>query len=99
MSTGTDISALYNELTDALTEVLAENAVGPARRGRLARARAVVKKHPEYSEHAYFLTVETAFTQWEGMQNMIGPILGMHCRLARRKYYTALTRHTVPPRR
>jgi hypothetical protein len=44
----------YRELTDALTEVLAENAVGPARRGRLARARAAVKKHPEYSEHAYF---------------------------------------------
>ena len=34
MSTGTEISALYRELTDALTEVLAENAVGPARRGR-----------------------------------------------------------------
>jgi hypothetical protein len=26
MSTGTDISALYREFTDALTEVLAENA-------------------------------------------------------------------------
>jgi hypothetical protein len=34
MSTGTEISALYREFTDALTEVLAENAVGPARRGR-----------------------------------------------------------------
>ena len=65
----TDISALYREFTDALTEVLAENAVGPARRGRLARARAAVKKHPDYSEHAYFLAVETAFTQWETMQN------------------------------
>jgi hypothetical protein len=69
MSTGTDISALCNEFTEALTEVLAENAVGPARRGRLARARAAVKKHPEYSEHLYFLAVETAFTQWETMQN------------------------------
>jgi hypothetical protein len=38
MSSGTDISALYREFTDALTKVLAENAVGPARRGRLARA-------------------------------------------------------------
>jgi hypothetical protein len=38
MSSGTDITALYSEFTDALTEVLAENAVGPARRGRLARA-------------------------------------------------------------
>ena len=66
----TDISALYREFTDALTEVLAENAVGPPRRGRLARARAAIKKHPEYSEHAYFLAVETAFTQWEAMQNI-----------------------------
>ena len=69
MSSGTDISALYLEFTNALTEVLAENAVGPARRGRLARARAAVKKHPDYSEHAYFLAVETAFTQWEALQN------------------------------
>jgi hypothetical protein len=29
MSTGTDISAIYREFTDALTEILAENAVGP----------------------------------------------------------------------
>jgi hypothetical protein len=70
MSTGIDISALCNEFTNALTEVLAENAVGPARRGRLARARAAVKKHPEYSEHAYFLAVEAAFTRWESMQNV-----------------------------
>jgi hypothetical protein len=69
MSTGTDISALYREFSDALTEVLAENAVGLARRGRLARARAAVKKHPEYSEHAYFLAVESAFKNWEAMQN------------------------------
>jgi hypothetical protein len=38
MTGGTDISALYQEFTEALTEVLAENSVGPARRGRLARA-------------------------------------------------------------
>ncbi|MGB8578056.1 MAG: hypothetical protein WCD56_16020 [Pseudolabrys sp.] len=69
MSSGADISALYREFTNALTEVLAENAVGPARRGRLARARAAVKKHPDYSEHAYFLAVETAFTEWEAIQN------------------------------
>lgn len=31
---------MNNEFTSALTEVLAENAVGLARRGRLARARA-----------------------------------------------------------
>jgi len=69
MISGTDISALYLEFTNALTEVLAENSVGPARRGRLARARAAVKKHPNYSEHEYFLAVETAFKQWEPMQN------------------------------
>jgi len=33
MSTG--ISAVYSEFTDALTEILAENAVGPARRAVL----------------------------------------------------------------
>jgi hypothetical protein len=69
MATSVDISALYQEFTDALTEVLAENSVGPARRGRLARARAAVKKHPKYSEHEYFLAVETAFARWELIQN------------------------------
>jgi hypothetical protein len=67
---GPDISTLYHEFTDALTEILAENAVGPTRRGRLARTRAAVKKHPDYSEHGYFLAVETAFKQWEAMQNI-----------------------------
>jgi hypothetical protein len=62
-----DITALYHEFTDALTEVLAENSAGPARRGRLARARAAVKKHPNYGEHEYFLAVETAFKQWESI--------------------------------
>ena len=70
MSSGTDISALYSEFTAALTEVLAENAVGPARRGRLARARAAVKKHPDYSEAGYFLAVETAFQKLEAIQNV-----------------------------
>jgi len=70
MSSSTDISTRYREFTDALTDVLAENAVGPTRRGRLARTRAAVKKHPDYSEHGYFLAVETAFTEWEAMQNI-----------------------------
>jgi uncharacterized protein YbjT (DUF2867 family) len=70
MSKSTEIAALYREFTDALIDVLAENAVGPARRGPLARARAAVKKHPDYSEHAYFLAVETAFTQWEALQTI-----------------------------
>jgi len=65
-----DISALYQEFTEDLKEVLAENSAGPARRGRLARARAPVKKHPKYSEHEYFLAVETAFTKWEAIQNV-----------------------------
>jgi hypothetical protein len=80
----TDIAAAYHEFTDALTEVLAENAVGPARRGRLARAHAAVKKHPDYSESEYLLAVETAFKNWEAIQNA-GPLglatqLGQHCR-------------------
>jgi hypothetical protein len=65
--TSTDFSALCHEFTDALTEVLADNAVGPARRGRLARARAAVKNHPDHSEHAYFVAVETAFKNWEAI--------------------------------
>lgn len=69
MNTGVAVEALYREFTDALTEVLAENATGPARRGRLARARAGVKRHPDYSEHAYFVAVETAFSRWEAKQN------------------------------
>jgi hypothetical protein len=70
MASDSDISAHYREFTDALTEVLAENSVGPARRGRLARAHAAVKKHPKYDEHEYFLAVEAAFTQWEAIQNI-----------------------------
>ena len=70
MSSSTDISTLYREFTEALTEVLAESAIGPARRGRLARSRAAVKKHLDYSEHGYFLAVETAFKEWEAMQNI-----------------------------
>ena len=70
MVSGVDISVLYRELTDALAEVLAENAVGPARRGRLARARAALKKHPNYNEHEYFLAIEAAFTHWEAIQNV-----------------------------
>ncbi len=70
MTSDRDIAELYKEFTEALTEVLAENSVGPARRGRLARARAAVKKHPKYSEHGYFLAVENAFQKWEAIQNV-----------------------------
>ena len=64
----TDV-ALYHDFTDALTEILAENAVGPARRGPLARAHAALKRHPDYEEHAFCVAVDTAFTQWEAVQN------------------------------
>ena len=70
MSSSADISMLYREFTQALSDVLAEHAAGPASRGRLARTRAAIKKHPEYSEHGYFLAVETAFKQWETMQTV-----------------------------
>jgi len=69
MTTEADLTALCHEFTDALTDVLAENAVGMARRGRVARAHAAVKRHPEYNEHAFCIAVETAFTQWEALQN------------------------------
>lgn len=68
MGSLTEISVLYREFTEALAEILAENAVGPARRGRLARARAILKRHPQYSEHEYFLAVEAAFAKWEATQ-------------------------------
>jgi len=68
--TSAAIAGLYLEFTEALTEVLAENSAGPARRGRLARARAAVKKHPGYSEHEYFIAVEAAFQKWEAIQNI-----------------------------
>jgi hypothetical protein len=68
MGSLTEISVLYQEFTDALAEILAENVVGPTRRGRLARARAIVKRHPQYSEHEYFLAVEAAFAKWEATQ-------------------------------
>jgi hypothetical protein len=70
MTTEADLAALCHEFTDALTDVLAENAVGMARRGRVARAHAAVKRHPEYNEHAFCVAVEAAFTQWEALQNV-----------------------------
>jgi hypothetical protein len=70
MQTEADLEALCREFTSALTEVLAETAVGPARRGRVARAYAAIKKHPEYNEHAFCAAVEKAFTQWEALQNV-----------------------------
>ena len=68
MTRGTDISTLYQEFTDALSEVLAENAGSPARRGRVARARVAIKRHPDYSEAKHFAAVEAAFKNWEALQ-------------------------------
>jgi len=57
----------------ALSEVLAENAVGLARPGRIARAHAAVRRHPEYNEHALCVAVETAFMRWKALQNNAPP--------------------------
>jgi hypothetical protein len=70
MNTEAGLTALCDEFTDALTEVLAENAAAPARRGRVARAHAAIKRHPEYNEHAFCVAVETAFVRWEALQNV-----------------------------
>jgi hypothetical protein len=70
MNTDANVAALQNEFTNAPTEVLAENAASPARRGRVARAYAAVKKHPEYNEHTFCVAVETAFSRWEALQNV-----------------------------
>jgi len=70
MNSEADIRAVCHEFTDALTEVLAENAIGLGRRGRVARAHAAIKTHPEYNEHAFCVAVETAFKQWEELQNV-----------------------------
>src|SRR5271169_4886229 len=96
MSTGTDISSLYREFTDALAEVLAENAGKPVRRGRLARARAAVKRHTDYSEHEYFLAVETAFAQWEQCKMLVAKPLRRYATGNKVKILRALTRHTAP---
>ena len=69
MTPEANIAALCDEFTKALTEVLAENAAAPARRGRVARAHAAVKRHPEYNEHALCVAVEIAFMRWEALQN------------------------------
>lgn len=73
MNSEGDIVALCREFTDALTEVLAENAaVSPVRRGRVARAHAAIKHHPSYNEHEFCAAVEFAFARWEILQNAGG---------------------------
>jgi hypothetical protein len=85
MSGSTDISTLYREFTDALTDVLSENAVGPARRGRLARSRAApvyegllkgrLPQEPQARlDFAQFLTL--MHTRTTAMRRMAGEIRG-----------------------
>ena len=57
MSNSTGISELYREFTDALTEVLAENAIGPAHCGS-SRGSPLSRKHPDYGESGYLAAVE-----------------------------------------
>jgi hypothetical protein len=64
-----DISALYRDFTNALADVLAENAAGLASRGRLARTRAAVKNHPDYSEAGYLAAADAAFNKWQAIQS------------------------------
>ena len=71
MTPEANISALCHEFTNALTEVLAENAVGLARRGRIARTHAAVKRHPEYDEHTLCVAVETAFVRGKLYKTML----------------------------
>jgi hypothetical protein len=54
-----DVSALYGDFTNALADVLAENAAGLASRGRFARTRAAVKNHPDYSDAGYLAAVDS----------------------------------------
>jgi hypothetical protein len=83
-----------SEFTDALTEVLAENAVGPTRRGLLASARAAVKKLPDYSESAYLLALVTAFNNWEALQNV-----GREDRLSQHAAFKAKNLHALARQR
>ena len=66
-TSGSDISEpCIRELTDALTEVLAENSVSPARpwaTGQGARCRQ--ENMQNTANMNTLLTVETAFTRWE----------------------------------
>src|SRR6516162_10067914 len=71
------IAGVRREFTDALAEVLAENAaVCPVRRGRVARAHAAIKRHPGYNEHEFCAAVEFAFERWEALQNA-GPLVSI----------------------
>ena len=70
MSPDTDIFTLYREFTDALTEILRRkcrwpSTPWPARKG--TRCRQETSRVQRTC--IYFLAVETAFKNWETMQN------------------------------
>ena len=60
------IGPLYSAFEDALTEVLAENEFGPARRTRLFEARMKLQAHPNFQQERYRETVDRAFRRWGG---------------------------------
>ena len=66
------IAAVRREFTDALAEVLAENAAVCAPwSGGASTCRH--QKHPGYNEHEFCAAVEFAFEQWETLQNASSP--------------------------
>jgi hypothetical protein len=75
MTPDANISALCHEFTNALTKVLAENAVGLARRGRIARTHAAFKRHPEYNEHSLCVAVEPRLCGGKLYKTMLRHIL------------------------
>ena len=60
------IGPLYSAFEDALTEVLAGNEYGPARRTRLFEARTKLQAHADFENDRYRETVERAFRRWGG---------------------------------
>ena len=61
MSTGTDISALYREFTDALTECCWSGSGAADWLKHALRS----KRNHQYSESGYRQAVEAAFNNWE----------------------------------
>jgi hypothetical protein len=70
MQTEADLETLCHEFTGALAEILAETAVVRHDGAELPGHMPLSRKHPEYNEHAFCVAVETAFTQWEALQNV-----------------------------
>ena len=71
MSSAAHISTLYREFAD-LKGTFSRKIPLVWRVVADSQECACGQKHPDYSEHGYFLAVEMAFKQWEAMQN-VGP--------------------------